>query len=490
MRLDVQVPARDRRPHRIGVLRRGAVHPDLEQRPRHVEHDPAVAAAQPGCGVYVRAKPLFLPSGVVHVQRDDVGHAFGERVTVGPVGVRRARTDAGDVHRVPHLVDQLVEVVEAAVAVRRHDCRLAGIPRRPRPARAIAEGRVRDGLLARARIDVEADVERAQVGAEPRVVSLGDRAELVARHAARQRPAGGTVLVVPVPRLDQRIGRRAPPRVERTHQPRLGARRREAEFTRALRDGKFALPGARVRGQQRAPRAARVVGAVHGRPDGVERPPEDLAYHRVGLAPEPSQHGQAIERVAAGDDRPHRNAVAGEDARRERINAAGPGHQRVGVVPARRGRGHGLGPSRRQRGEVLGRGRVEVHEHFALRGHECHGRNQRMDRDDRVERHLVARLERVETRAAHARVDAHRPRDVDLVAEPAGGLEPQLREAQIGAHPCRCGVAGLRAEARRERDASGSEESSHHLRFAGSAAAGRARCAASRVRGPWAAPRC
>ena len=62
--------------------------------------------------------------------------ALGERVAVGPVGERRAGADCRDVHRVPGLVQQLVEVVEPAGAVGREHPRLRRLPARRSPPRA------------------------------------------------------------------------------------------------------------------------------------------------------------------------------------------------------------------------------------------------------------------------------------------------------------------------------------------------------------------
>ena len=150
----------------FGILRRIGVHPDLEERPADIHHDRRVARAHRFGERHRVAEPLRLPRRLVDLERRDVGESLGERIVIRPVEERGPRADRRDVHRVPALVQQLVQIADAGELVGREDPFVAGDPAAAVEARAAAEGRVRDRRLPLARQEVVAHLQRVHVRAE------------------------------------------------------------------------------------------------------------------------------------------------------------------------------------------------------------------------------------------------------------------------------------------------------------------------------------
>ena len=238
MRADPQVVPGEGRPHLVGIGARIPQHAHLEQRPRHVEDDAAVTPAEPFGERHRVVQPALLPCRLVHVERDDVGDRLGEGIAVGPVAERGARADGGEMDGVPGLVQQLVQVVEAAGTVGREHPRLDH-----RLARA--EGGECHRVLPLARLEVEVHAQPLHIGAEgPEHLRIEHR-QPGQRDSGAQLPAGAPILVDPIPRLDQRVGRRVAPGAEHGQEPRLQRVRRDTRRPSLGRSRGFGVwPGA------------------------------------------------------------------------------------------------------------------------------------------------------------------------------------------------------------------------------------------------------
>jgi hypothetical protein len=88
-----------------------ALHSHFKQGPGNVQHDPRVSGAQSFRQWDRIAQPVPLPHRLGHLEGDKIRQCLGERIAVGPIGIRWASPDGRDVHGVPGFVQQLAQVV-------------------------------------------------------------------------------------------------------------------------------------------------------------------------------------------------------------------------------------------------------------------------------------------------------------------------------------------------------------------------------------------
>ncbi len=211
MGADAEIVARERGPDFVGVGAGLPQHPHLEQRPGHVHHDAGVPAAKAVGQRHGVAQPALLPRRLRHVERDEVAERLREGIAVGPIGKGRTGPDRRDVDGVSRLVEQLGEIVEAALPVGGKHPRLSRLPPAAAEARACPEIGIGDRSFSLAWSEVVADPERGDVGAEG-LEDVGIEAlEPLGGNERTQLPARFSRGVIPVPRLDQRVGSGNPP---------------------------------------------------------------------------------------------------------------------------------------------------------------------------------------------------------------------------------------------------------------------------------------
>ena len=333
MRSDPEVAAGNVGPDPVGTGRTLPVHPELEQRPGDVHHDPGV----PGPDGLVHRNNLAqegpLPDGLIHLERGQIRDCLGEGVAVGPVVESGWGLDRRHVHGVAGFVEQLVEVVEPAKSI---GCEDPQFPVQPPPA----EVGERDRVLPGPGRDVEVDVQRIGVGPQGSVVAMVDREQRVAGDAAGQPAGGGTVGMVVVPRLERPLGKNAGPGLEQRLEPTLHHPGLETENLHPVVDWALAGPRTEPQRHQGPIGRVRLVVSIDRRPDRIECAKEAFPTGGVVCRAEKREHRQAVEGVAIDDDTLRGRRIAGEDPALEVAERGIPHRDRRGPIVAIRRLGH------------------------------------------------------------------------------------------------------------------------------------------------------
>ncbi len=299
--------------------------PDLEQRPRDIQHDTAVLGPDRRGQGYRAAQVALLPGRIIRLVGGEIRDRLGEGVAVRPVEPRRPGSDRRDVDRMPDLVKQLCQDVESPGPVGSEDPRLHWTP--------AAEVGERDGVLTGSRNQVEADPKRLGVGSQVAVESAGQGLQGIPRNDGGEPPGHLPGPEVEVPRLEERIGQHRPPPLQHCHEPPFQGIRIDPELPGPLLHGRPPrAPGRAAQLDHPAVGASGPVVPVHRTPDRLERAEQSLPPGRILGATQKAQDREPVEGIAVHHDAPGRRAITRERPGRELFQRRRSHAGRKGIV--------------------------------------------------------------------------------------------------------------------------------------------------------------